>query len=54
MAFNQRLGNIWLIGIVALVLTGFLSNPAQATGEPVYCDCSPVARPADWECGQPK
>lgn len=54
MAIDHRLYKIWLIGIALLVLTGFLSNPAQATGEPVYCDCSPVARPADWECGQPK
>ena len=54
MAINQRLYKIWLIGIVLLVLTGYLSSPVQAGGEPVYCDCSPVARPADWECGQPK
>ena len=54
MAFNQRLCNIWLTGIVLVVLTGYPSSPVQAGGEPVYCDCSPVARPADWECGQPK
>jgi hypothetical protein len=54
MAFNQRLGNIWLIGIVLVMLTAWPSSPVQAGGEPVYCDCSPVARPADWECGQPK
>jgi hypothetical protein len=54
MAFNQRLYKIWLIGIVLLVLTGCPSNPAQVTGEPVYCNGSPVARPAGWECGQPK
>jgi hypothetical protein len=54
MIIDQRLYKIWLIGVVALVLTGCPSNPVQVTGEPVYCNGSPVARPAGWECGQPK
>jgi hypothetical protein len=54
MIIDHRLRNIWLIGIVLVVLTGWPSSPVQAGGEPVYCDCSPVARPVDWECGQPK
>jgi hypothetical protein len=54
MIIDHRLYKIWLIGIVLLVLTGCPSNPVQVTGEPVYCNGSPVARPAGWECGQPK
>ena len=54
MSIDRRLCKIPLIGIVTLVLTGCPSNPVQVTGEAVYCGCSPVARPADWECGQPK
>ncbi len=54
MTINHRLCKTSLIGMVLLVLTGCPSNPAQVTGEPVYCNGSPVARPAGWECGQPK